>query len=98
MRTANSTFVQIRGTTTSSRKLAKFAASVSADTHKAAPQRGEPGGRQNEKRAVTERAAVLAHGNAKRTDLVTACRIEQARQDREHGSGEIGRASCRERV
>ncbi len=56
----------------------RFNVRASADADETAPQRSEPRGSQNEKRVVTERAAVLAHGNADRTDLMTACRIKQA--------------------
>ncbi|WP_190241804.1 hypothetical protein [Bradyrhizobium algeriense] len=62
--------------------------SASAHADECAPARSQPGSDQHEQRIVAKRAAVLAHRYAQRTDLVMARRIEQARQNREHGSNE----------
>jgi hypothetical protein len=69
-------------------EIRKFPKNASAYADECAPARSQSSGDQHEKWIVAKRAAILAHRNAQRADLVTACCIEQARQNREHGSNE----------
>ena len=69
-------------------KIRKGGDGASADADECAPACRETCARQDEQRVVAERAAILAHRDTQRADLMMACRIEQARQDREHGSNE----------
>src|SRR6185295_9574230 len=75
----------------SSQKFLSLEASASAHADERAPAGGQPCAYQHKQRIVAERAAVLAHCDTERADLVTVCRIEQARKNREHGSNEIHR-------
>src|SRR5882757_4299793 len=69
-------------------KIRKSSDGVSADADERAPACRETCARQDEQRIVAERAAILAHRDTEGADLMMACRIEQARQDCEHGSNE----------
>jgi len=52
------------------------------------PAGSQPCSYKYEQRIVAKRAAILAHRYTQRADLVTARRVKQARQNREHGSNE----------
>src|SRR5580693_7200511 len=62
---------------------------ASADADEGAPGGGEAGKYQDNERIVAEGAAIAAHLDAERSNLVIARGIEQARQDGQCGGGEI---------